>query len=239
MKLLIQKIFKVFKLDVKIYRKSNNPRYDVVKYIIDNEIEFVLDIGANDGGFAREIRDLGYKGKILSFEPLSNAHELLFNNSKRDSNWHVFERIALGDNEEYVEINISANSVSSSILPMLDSHLDAAINSKYINKEFVQIKKLDNLNLDKFSINLEKTFIKIDAQGFEYNIINGGKNFLSKAKGIVCELSLVELYKGQKLWIEMINFIESLGYSVWSIQPGFKDPKTGELLQVDICFNRF
>jgi FkbM family methyltransferase len=236
MKLLIQQIFKALNLDIKIYRKSNHPRFDLVKFILDNKINLVLDIGANDGGFVREIRYLGYKGNVLSFEPLSKAHSTLSINSKSDPNWFVFDRIALGDNDEIVDINISANSVSSSILPMLNSHIDAALNSQYINKEKVNIRRLDNLDLN--FLNIDSTFVKIDAQGFEYNIIKGGENFISKSKGIVCELSLIELYDGQKLWIEMINYIQNLGFSIWSVQPGFKDPSTGQLLQLDICFKK-
>lgn len=236
MKLLIQQFFKILNLDVKIYRKSNHPRYDLVKFILDNNISLVLDVGANDGGFVREIRYLGYKGNVLSFEPLSKAHSTLSINSQSDTKWFVFDRIALGNKDEIVDINISANSVSSSILPMLDSHIDAAFNSQYINKEKVNVKKLDNLDLS--FLNSDSNFIKIDAQGFEFNIINGGENFISKSKGIVCELSLVELYDGQKLWLEMINYIQNLGFMVWSIQPGFKDPLTGQLLQLDVLFKK-
>ena len=87
-----------------------------------SHIDLVIDIGANEGQFAKELRAGGYSGRIVSFEPLSAAHRRLLQESNRDSAWHVHPRCALGDRLGEIELNISGNSVSSSILPMLASH---------------------------------------------------------------------------------------------------------------------
>src|SRR5689334_10627159 len=61
------------------------------------EIDLVLDVGANKGQFASEIRQWGYTGRIVSFEPLSQAHGQLLQSRARDSMWEVYPRCALGD----------------------------------------------------------------------------------------------------------------------------------------------
>ena len=70
------------------------------------------------------------KDKIVSFEPLTIARKkkLLYNASK-DNNWFVHEQTAIGDYKGTININISKNSVSSSILPMHNLHSDAEIES--------------------------------------------------------------------------------------------------------------
>ncbi len=53
----------------------------------------------------------------------------------RDPKWHVNPRCAIGDYDGEIEINISGNSVSSSVLPMMESHSSAAEGSAYVGVE--------------------------------------------------------------------------------------------------------
>jgi hypothetical protein len=56
--------------------------------------------------------------------------------------------------------------------------------------------------------------------------------------GLLCELSLVPLYDGQRLWLEIIRRLEDEGFTLWSIHRGFTDPRDGRTLQVDALFFR-
>jgi hypothetical protein len=58
------------------------------------KIDLVLDVGANMGQFASEIRHCGYAGRIVSFEPLSQAHGQLLQSSAGDSLWEAYPRCA-------------------------------------------------------------------------------------------------------------------------------------------------
>src|SRR5258707_26838 len=90
-------------------------------------IDLVLDVGANTGQFVHQCRAAGYKGEIISFEPSADAHAGLLRSAAADPLWTVADRMALGATTGEAEINIAANSYSSSILPMLASHLAAII----------------------------------------------------------------------------------------------------------------
>ena len=200
-------------------------------------IDLVLDVGANQGQFATEIRRIGFEGNILSFEPLSAAHSKLLQASNSDAKWDVYSRCALGDHDGEVVINIAKNSLSSSILPMLDSHKDAAPGSIYQGTETSAIKTLDSVAMP-YLTEFRAPFLKIDTQGFESKVLDGAIKTLPLLRGILVELSLVPLYEGQHLWMEMIQRLQSEGFLLWMFDPVFSDPRDGRTLQVDGVFYR-
>jgi FkbM family methyltransferase len=213
------------------------PPSPIISSLRKFEIDLVLDIGANTGQFASEIRQCGYTGRIVSFEPLSQAHAALMQASAADSMWEAYPRCALGDHDGEVEINIAGNSESSSILPMLEAHQSAAPGSAYQGKETVPIKTLDAV-AGQYLKDARAPFLKIDTQGFEWHVLDGARNALPHIKGILVELSLVPLYEGQHLWREVIDRLETAGFTLWAFQPVFSDQATGRTLQVDGIFYR-
>jgi FkbM family methyltransferase len=231
----VKKLLKFFNYQLTQISVTSNSNLQLVKSLENFNIDLLFDIGANTGQFAEEILNYGYKNIIISFEPLTSAHAKLLKNATNYHNWIIYERCAIGDIDGKTSINISENSVSSSILEMTQNHLDASINSIYIGKEDVNIFKIDTI-IKNYKFN--NLFLKIDAQGFENHIINGSLNSINKIKGILCETSLVELYKGQLLWKEMITKFENLGFKLWAIQQGYSDPRNGQSLQLDLIFYR-
>lgn len=200
-------------------------------------IDVVMDIGANDGQFAKELRAGGYSGRIISFEPLTAAHLQLLHESNGDSAWDVHPRCALGDRLGEIEMNIAGNSVSSSILPMLTSHRFASPASAYRGRESAPQITLDSVAGPYFE-GARAPFLKIDTQGYEWHVLDGAFETLPKARGIEMELSLVPLYEGQHLWSECIERLEAEGFVLWALEPVFVDPATGRTLQCDGLFFR-
>jgi FkbM family methyltransferase len=209
----------------------------VVASLRQFDIDLVLDVGANKGQFASEIRQCGYVGRIVSFEPLSQAHVELLQSRAEDPLWDAYPRCALGDHNGEVEINIAGNSESSSILPMLESHRSAAPESEYQGKEIVSIKTLDAV-AGQYLKDARAPFLKIDTQGFEWHVLDGARDTLPHIKGILVELSLVPLYEGQHLWREVIDRLEDEGFILWAFKPVFSDQASGRTLQVDGVFYR-
>ncbi|HEY5124327.1 MAG TPA: FkbM family methyltransferase [Ignavibacteria bacterium] len=202
-----------------------------------NKIDLIFDIGANTGQYARELFSLGYKGKIVSIEPLSGAYNQLLKHSENNVNWIIAERCALGDKNEDSEINITENSVSSSLMEILPGHTDSEPASKIIGKENIKVYTLDSI-ADKFIVDNNITFLKIDTQGFEEKVLKGAETTLKRVKGVQLELSLVKLFEGQKLYLELIEMMKSYGFDLYSVEPAFTDKRTGRLLQVNGLFFR-
>ena len=224
-------------IDIRKYPCQSPFEKQVSKFCDSNSIQLIFDIGANTGQFANQVFLGGYSGSIVSFEPLSEAWELLNSNAASNKNWKVHDRCAIGDRTGTVDVNISNNSFSSSILPMLDAHLSAARHSVYIGKESAPLFTLDSVAAPYLELG-SGMIIKIDTQGYEWEVLAGATNTLSRASGIICELSLIPLYEGQRLWLDVIRFLESRGFELWAIQQGFSNTETGQSLQVDALFKR-
>jgi len=241
MKHLLLKIFnlflKVFKIKlIKVSDQFDNS-YRLVLALKENKIEHVLDIGANEGQFARGIRYYGYNNKITSFEPLIDVHKKLLKNSEKDKEWRVFRPVALGNKNSETSINVSENSVSSSLLQITKEHIKNAPQSKFVSKQHTEERKLEEI-LNEIDTNNQNLFLKIDTQGYEFQVLQGCLNIIGKFKGILVEVSLIELYIGQKKWFEIVDLIQSHGFKLWSVDRGFTNKKNGKTLQIDLCFFR-
>ena len=200
-------------------------------------INVVLDVGANAGFYANELRRVGYKGRIISFEPLRSAYSNLLKNKKMDASWEAIN-IALGDKDGEAMINIAGNSFSSSILGMLPAHLQSAPDSKYVGQEQVKLSMLDSIFA---SLHLEDQNIclKIDTQGFEEHVLKGAEKSLMYINTIQIEMSLTPLYNGELLFTDLYALLSCKGYQLVSIELGFTDPQSGRLLQIDGIFHRY
>lgn len=214
---------------------EHSPCAMLEKFICKYEIDLILDVGANIGQFSRGIRENGYKGKIISYEPLSAAYDSLLENSKNDSLWTIYDKCAIGSYKGFVDINISANSVSSSILSIMKLHVESAPTSAYIATERVRIETLDSVALEAAQ-EFKNIFIKIDTQGFEWEVLDGAQKIMRLARAIQLEVSLEPLYEGTKLWKDIVARLENEGFSVFALYPAFCSPETGRILQCDILF---
>ena len=198
----------------------------------------MFDIGANRGQYALGIMDAGYEGRIVSFEPLSSAYSIIQKNSMKYGNWTLAPRCAIGSSNSEIEINISANSVSSTLLDMLDLHIEGAPESRLVGKETVCVFPLDEIG-PGFIGNAKNLFLKIDVQGFEHEALKGAEKMIARAKGIEIEISLIPLYEGQSwLLLEVLAYMKEKGFQLTSIVPAFTDHRTGRVLQCDGVFFR-
>ena len=231
----IIRILKKFDLKIVKISKNQNSFEFLTELMLKYNIDIVLDIGANIGQFASKLRNEGYENKIISFEPLTKEYNKLLEVSSKDKNWEIFEKSALGDTNGNINVNISSYSPSSSILEFSEEHSNAKSNAITIDTETVKIYKLDNIH-NKLSIKNKNLMIKIDTQGYESNIIEGGEHTLKSCKILLCEVSFKELYKGQKLWDKTIAQLNKLGFHISFIENSVFNNKTHELLQADIIF---
>lgn len=234
---LVRRGFGRFGYDITRRTPRSNTHCQILRACETFGVDLILDVGANTGQFVSAIRTAGYQGNVVSFEPLSDAHKELQRRAANDDRWHVHERAAIGDFDGEIEINVSRNSVSSSVLPMLDAHSEAERRSAYVAVEKVPICTLNSVS-SRYLKDAHRPFLKIDTQGFEWQVLDGAQEVLPRIVGVLCELSLVPLYEGQHLWKEVLGRLEGEGFSLWSIEKGFTDLRSGRTLQVDAMLFR-
>ncbi|PZS20040.1 MAG: FkbM family methyltransferase [Pseudonocardiales bacterium] len=213
-----------------------NFRYRFVHGLAQHGITAVLDIGANTGQFGRALRRAKFAGRIVSLEPLPAAFEELLTHARADAHWTA-ERAAVSDHAGALRINVAGNSVSSSALPMLDRHATAAPGSRYVATQDVVATTVDDI-VTRHALVPESTLLKIDVQGYEKSVLDGAANSLPGFGAVRTEMSLVALYDGQALLPEIIERLGECGLDLWFVEPGFVEPGTRRLLQLDGTFFR-
>jgi FkbM family methyltransferase len=200
-----------------------------------HDVDLVLDVGAADGGYGRQVRQFGYRGRIVSFEPLPSAFGRLSEATARDPLWTARNH-ALGDEPGQAIINVASNSTSSSLLPMLEAHRAAEPRVGYVGTETIQVERLDEV-AGEIAGPDDRVFLKLDTQGFERQVLAGGAETLARCVGLQLEMSFVPLYDGGMLVHEAMTLAYDAGFHLTVVEQGWAAP-TGQMLQADGIFFR-
>lgn len=224
-------------LDIHRYQPTLDVNARRSHFLREHHVGAVIDGGANAGQWALTIRGNGYQGHIISFEPLADPFGALRETSAGDPLWHCV-RAAIGDADTEARMNVAGNSLSSSLLPMEAAHVSAAPESAYVRTEAVRVVRLDSV-VPRMVPAGTSLAIKLDLQGYEAAALAGAEGILATVRLVECELSIVPLYTGQPTYLEMIDLLDGLGFSIASLSEGVTDPATGRVIQVDAIFLRF
>ncbi len=230
----LESIFNLIGLELRFYNPSTSEKA-LLKYLLKKyNITVLLDVGASKGQFGKKLLSTNYKGRLYSFEPISDSFSVLDTLSKKHANWTAFH-MGLGEKEETITMNISLNSDSSSILEMHDTHVKNADIAAFYKKETINISTLDKV-VHSQQLDSRSMYLKMDVQGYEKMLLLGAKEILPQIKIIQTELSLTTLYHGGSLIEEMIGLLREEGFELYSLVPGFKNKRTGQILQMDGFF---
>jgi len=224
-----------FKL--KRFTASTSDDLRLVKILNWNKIDYVIDIGANRGQFAIGLLEFGYKGKIVSFEPVGDVHAELSKSAANYSNWIVAKQIAIGNANGEIEINVSDNSVFSSILEIKEAHVAQKNYSKTVKKEKVPISRLDDVIDEYVDLDKHRVLLKIDTQGYEKEVIEGARGTLSKVQGIKIEMPLTPIYNNVGYtFYDIIDIVRDYKFMPFSFNKEGVNLETGRINTMDGLF---
>jgi FkbM family methyltransferase len=228
MKRFIRSTLKHFGLEI---RRIETIR-TLMGFITDRNIDVVLDVGANVGQFGASLRAQGYRGRIVSYEPISTVYQTLAVNTATDLKWDI-NNFALGLKTESATINVSMSSEFSSILPSTCAAMKYDDAAAVTGTELIEVRKLD----DVFPEPSGNTLLKIDTQGYERQVLEGGRSLLPKLKAVLMELPIVHLYQGTWQFHEAIAFMADAGFVPAQIHPvNFHSADRVSLIEVDCLF---
>ena len=202
-----------------------------------NGIDFVIDVGANTGQTAEALRGSGYEGKIVSWEPIRECHDQLTAKSASDPHWSIGPRCALGDAEGTVELQVSEGSSLSSVGAPTQAMTQSMPKVRAASCETVQIKRLDRLMKDDLG-GASGVLLKIDAQGHDMAVLRGAEGIMENLTGVKIEMSLLPLYEGESLYLEILNFLHDQGFRPHMLVDVGYSKKLGRQLQIDGVFIR-
>jgi FkbM family methyltransferase len=200
-------------------------------------IDCVLDVGANQGQFAHRLRDLGYAGRIVSFEPVSLLLADLQRAAAKDPEWLALP-YALGDEDGTAEINVVPGKMSS-LLAASEFGRDWATKLRDSHTETVEVRRLDSV-LDEATAGLPtpRIFLKLDTQGYDLQAFRGAGDRQSDMLALQSELACVPIYEGMPRMPEQLSEYESAGFEVSAISPVTKHRKSMRVIEFDVLMVR-
>lgn len=200
-------------------------------------ITCVLDVGANAGQYGATLREWGYAGRIVSFEPQADPHRLLARRAAADPHWQVAPPLALGDRDGTVELEISAESDMSSTLPQSPLLQRLSPSSRIVARERVRLARLDAV-VEDYLKQGDAIFLKIDTQGSEAQVLAGAGSLLPRLAGVQLEMPLVPCYEGERDFRVLLDDLTAAGFSPFLFLPGYFERKLARQLQIDGVFMR-
>jgi FkbM family methyltransferase len=218
-------------------RKAKSPNAQLVAVLQHFRITCVLDVGANVGQYGSMLREGGYPGRIVSFEPQADAHRALERGTAADPAWQVAPPMALGARQGQIELEVSAESDMSSVLPQSALLRQVSPSSAVARKETVPLCRLDEV-AGPYLRPDDRVFLKIDAQGYDAEVLAGARGLIDRLTGIQLEMALVPLYEGERGFRGLLDDLAALGFEPWLFLPGYFERKLARQLQVDGVFMR-
>ena len=207
----------------------------VARTLAARRVEVLLDVGANEGQYAALVRAAGFAGRIVSVEPLPDAYERLTGRLGHDPRWQGV-RAAVGAEPGTATINVSANSYSSSLLPLTDAHLQVDPASQVVRRLEVPLTTVDEV-CREHDLDPSRALLKVDTQGFESEVLDGAGALLDRFAAVQLEVSYAELYTGQASVHTLTERLAGHGLVPWTWEPGISSAE-GRLLQADVLFVR-
>jgi FkbM family methyltransferase len=211
-------------------------RPNTVDLLRGYDIRTVLDVGANEGQFARELRRWGYRGRVVSFEPLAAPFRDLEAKARDDQEWEA-HHVGLGSYDGEATIHVSELSVFSSLLPSLPRLHAFDSRSASVREETIRLQQLDTV-FPSLSLPEGNVYLKVDTQGSEAEVLRGAEQSLTAITAVQLEVSLQPLYEGETLLPELVEQMQARGFGLVSAEPVVFHPETHALLQMDCVFVR-
>lgn len=198
------------------------PEQEHLKRLLTHlEIDCVFDVGANVGQYATMLRrHAGYKGRIISFEPIPEAAEEVRRKAKRDPAWTV-EQAALADEGGMRVFNVMAGSEFSSLSePKSDEVGRFAQMNRPVRSIMVATETLaDAYPRLKAQYGFRRPFLKMDTQGFDMSVLRGAGDIIREFAGFQSELSVRRIYEDATDFREALTYYQSLGFDLSAFVP--------------------
>ena len=200
-------------------------------------IDTVLDVGANTGQTVVELRELGFSGSIISFEPTQLLFAGLVERFASDPAW-TGHRIALGDHVGEMTLHrYEMEDMNSFLAPTeFGSQRFRSLAAPLIADETVPITRLDEVWAD--FVPPGRTLLKIDTQGYDLEVIKGAAQSMESVDAVLTEVPVNHIYDGMPNVVEVFSKMEKLGFQLSGIFPISRDLAGLRMIEGNCMFVR-
>jgi len=192
--------------------------FSLIKAIVKKE-DICFDIGANNGYYSVWLSLYGF---VHSFEPNETSFNRLLQNIKINEIKNVkANNFGIGKEKGTVEFTINKD-IQNHILP----------GKSNFDSEEITIDTIDNYLLEK---NIEKIkFLKVDVEGFEFDVLSGAKNALQNKKIEIIQLEINNsIVNSGRTEIELLDLLNSYDYYLAKF-----DVENNKLIEINFAASR-
>jgi FkbM family methyltransferase len=183
---------------------------------LDGEL-YLIDVGANIGDTVALVANQS-SGNFLCIEGEKSFYELLLTNIKniKGSNIFVETKFCRGVGLNYQNLAVTKTKGTAKITPKNTA------NTSIDRNDF---DTLDNIVLSKHKIFANTNILKIDTDGFEFDVLSGSKKLLTEVKPLIYLEYIPELYKNRKQNpLSVIELLTEFGYQKGLFYDNFGEP---------------
>ena len=213
-------------------RKGVFPSFEHASVPFGAEFGTVIDVGASRGQFALFAHARFPGARLISFEPLPDAQQTAA--EVLASVGGELHRVALGAAVGETTLHVSARDDSSSLLPIGPEQVRAFPGTEEAREVPVAVAVLSDYLTEEIA---RPCLLKIDVQGFELDVLRGAGERLAVVDEVLVEASFVQLYTGQALAGEIVEYLGSHGLRLVDVMEVARRPD-GVALQADFLFRR-
>jgi FkbM family methyltransferase len=200
----------------------------------------VLDVGAFVGNYAVELRELGYKGHIFSFEPHPDSFSKMSSRLNGDPYWRGLP-YGLSDKSRNAVIHTYARGDFNSLLVMKkDAERAFCLKDDISSDTHISLRKLDEvLPALLAGMDSPRVFLKIDTQGHDMNVLRGAAGVRKWIIGLQSEMAAICIYDDMPAMSDMLKYYQSLDFVPVGFYPvnTFRNKRVSP--EFDVIFNSF
>ncbi len=202
-------------------------------------VNCILDVGANRGQFAASLRAIGYRGRIISFEPVPEIHTQLAAQAEGDDLWDVHQ-LALGRQNATLELHVVPGTLTSA-LPA--SEFGAARYAQLrdaVQVQEVPVRRLDDVLPELLPPGADpaRILLKVDTQGYDLEVFGGLGEAVDQVVALQSEVALLTIYDKMPRLPEALAVYEAAGFEVSGMYPVTREKRTGRVLEYDCVMVR-
>lgn len=199
-------------------------------------VDMVFDVGANAGQYGLQLRrKVGYHGPLVSYEPMPHAAQKVRALARMDKLWEVNE-LAIDRIPGKAQFHVMAGDQFSSLLKP-SKQFEGRFHGQHTIQATIEVDVITLGDAVRKVAPFNKGLLKLDTQGTELRILQGGEGSLSKFPAIQMEVGFQSLYEGEASFGEIVDAMNSWGYGLSALFPN-NQGHFPHLVEMDAIFLR-
>jgi len=193
-----------------------------MKVLQSSQAGWIVDVGANHGDFSNAASACFPSARCLLVEPLPQLHGELEKRCQGSHGRWFLEKCALGARNCVMPLFVAQDDAIGSLAGFSEEYVTVNVAAKPSHQLECQVRTLDEVTMQRGIAAID--VLKIDVEGFEFEVLEGAKESLVKTAAVVVEVSLVRnVSRHSSALLRMLNLLTDAGFDIVRVIPSLFD----------------